>query len=182
MVCPEDGLGVAPDRRSPRTVVVPESFFQALGVRLLKDFGPNAAENLLYEIGRDAGRTFVGILESRSGQRMRDEPQIRSLLQMFEEEFGWAKITFKTLDVPGKFAVIEWKNGVGVPKEGSRVPICHLGRGLLSGAAEIAFGARCDAIETKCQAMGQDHCEIVVGIPERVSSVAEQMSEVIGSR
>lgn len=173
---------MARDPGSPRTVVVPESFFQALGIRLLKDFGPNAAENLLYEIGRDAGRTFARIVESRYGHRMQDEAQIRSLLRTFGEDYGWAEITFKTLDVQARFAVVEWKNGVGVPKEGSRVPVCHLGRGLLSGAAEIAFGARCDAIETKCQATGQDHCEIVVGIPERVSAVAEQMSQVIGFR
>lgn len=166
-------MRVPPKERGPRTVVVPESFFEVLGIRLVKDFGPNAAENLLYEIGRDAGRTFVRIAE-RSGGRIEGESGIRNLLRRFAD-FGWADIEFRTLDVAGKFAVVEWKDGVGVPKGGSEFRVCHLGRGLLSGAAEIAFGSPCDAIETKCQAMGGDHCEIVVGVPERVALVAEEL-------
>lgn len=157
-----------------RTVVVPESFFEALGIRLVKDFGPNAAENILYEIGRDAGRTFARIAERSSGRRVEGEEAIRDLLRRFSD-FGWADIEFQALDVPGKFAVVEWKNGVGVPKGGSAFRVCHLGRGLLSGAAEVAFHSPCDAIETKCQAMGGDHCEIVVGVPERVALVAEEL-------
>lgn len=153
---------------------MPESFFTALGIRLTKDFGPSAAENLLYEIGRDAGRNFVKMAERNVGRRMESEEEIRSLLGRFAD-FGWARIGFRTLDVPGKYAVVEWKDGVGVPKGGSEVRVCHLGRGLLSGAAEVAFGSPCDAIETACQAMGGDHCEIVVGVPDRVALVAEQL-------
>lgn len=159
---------------SGRTVVVPESFFEALGIRLMKDFGPNAAENLLYEIGRDAGRTYAKRAEQDLGHRFRSDAEIESLLRRFSG-YGWAHIQFRSLDVPAKFAVVEWRDGVAVPKGGSPVPVCHLGRGLLSGAAEVAFGSTCDAIETTCQAMGSDHCEIVVGIPERVSQVAEQI-------
>lgn len=155
-----------------RTVVVPESFFEALGVRLMKDFGPNAAENILYEIGRDAGSTYAQQAERELGHPIRSEQEIQGLLKRFGG-YGWAHIRFRTLDVPAKFAVVEWRDGVGVPKGGSATPVCHLGRGLLSGAAEVAFASPCDAIETSCQAMGADHCEIVVGIPDRVSSVAE---------
>lgn len=159
---------------SGRTVAVPESFFEALGIRLMKDFGLNAAENILYEIGRDAGRTYARKEEQSLGHRITSQAEIQNLLQRFGG-YGWAHIRFRSLDVPGKFAVVEWRDGVAVPKAGSPVPVCHLGRGLLSGAAEVAFGSACDAIETSCQAMGNDHCEIVVGIPERVSQVAEQI-------
>lgn len=160
---------------SGRTVVVPESFFEALGIRLMKDFGPNAAENLLYEIGKDAGRTYARKAEQDLGHRIGTEEEIQSLLKRFSG-YGWAaQIRFRALDVPAKFAIVEWRDGVGVPKGGSPMPVCHLGRGLLSGAAEVAFGSPCDSIETSCQAMGRDHCEIVVGVPERVALVAEQI-------
>ena len=155
-----------------RTVVVPESFFEGLGIRLLKVFGPNGAQSLLYEIGQEAGRAYARDARQGRGLRIGTDGGIRSLVGKFQR-FGWARIRFLSLDVPNKFAVVEWRDGVGVPKAGSSVPVCHLGRGLLAGAAEIAFGAPCDAIETKCEAMGADHCEIVVGIPERMTSVAE---------
>ena len=158
--------------RGDRTVVVPESFFEALGIRLVKDFGPNAAESILYEIGRDAGKAYATSAKHGLGREIGTEDGVRTLLQRFGE-FGWAQIRFLSLDAPSKFAVVEWREGVGVPKSGSPVPVCHLGRGLLSGAAEVAFGASCDAIETKCQGMGADHCEIVVGVPEWVTRIAE---------
>ena len=163
---------MASNARGGRTVVVPESFFEALGIRLVKDFGPNAAESILYEIGRDAGKAYARSAEHGLGREFGTEDGVRTLLQRFGE-FGWAQLRFLSLDTPSKFAVVEWREGVGVPKGGSPVPVCHLGRGLLSGAAEVAFGAPCDAIETKCQAMGADHCEIVVGVPERVTRIAE---------
>ena len=163
---------MASNARGGRTVVVPESFFEALGIRLVKDFGPNAAESILYEIGRDAGKAYARSAEHGLGREIGTEDGVRTLLQRFGE-FGWAQLRFLSLDKASKFAVVEWREGVGVPKGGSPVPVCHLGRGLLAGAAEVAFGAPCDAIETKCEAMGADHCEIVVGIPERMTSVAE---------
>ena len=163
---------MASNARGGRTVVVPESFFEALGIRLVKDFGPNAAESILYEIGRDAGKAYARSAEHGLGREFGTEDRVRTLLRRFGE-FGWAQLRFLSLDAPSKFAVVEWREGVGVPRGGSPVPVCHLGRGLLSGAAEVAFGAPCDAIETKCQAMGADHCEIVVGVPDRVSRIAE---------
>lgn len=158
--------------RQGRTVVVPESFFEALGTRLVKDFGPNAGESLLYEIGQEAGKAYARDAERRLGRGIGTAAGVRRLVERFGA-FGWAHIRFLSLDVPNKFAVVEWRDAVGVPKGGSPVPVCHLGRGLLSGAAEVAFGVQCDAIETKCQAMGADHCEIAVGLPERMTAIAE---------
>lgn len=158
-----------------RTAVVPESFFVALGARLLRDFGASASENILYEIGREAGRSFIKIEERSLGRPLRDAPQIRAVLRKFGKEYRWADISLKELDVASKFAIVKWKNAVGVPKGGSSVPMCHVGRGLLSGAADVIFREMCDAIETKCQAMGQEHCEIVVGLPDRVAAIAETM-------
>lgn len=151
-----------------RTVVVPGSFFSAIAVRLIKDFGPNAAEALLYDMGRDVGRAFARMAETYMGGKIREEADIRALVAMFDREYRWAELGIEALDVPEKYVVVTWKNGVGVPKGGSRQPVCHLGRGLLSGAAEVVFGVPCDAIETQCQATGKEHCRIVVGEPNRI--------------
>ena len=161
--------------KDQRTVVVPETFFTALGARLVKDFGPNGAASVLYDTGRRAGRDFVLMAEKYLGESIRHEEEIRALILMFGREYRWADLTVKELDVPGKYAVIDWRNGVGVPSGGSRRPVCHIGRGLLSGAAEVFFDQPCDAIETQCQAMGADHCELIVGASDRVAKVAERL-------
>jgi len=56
---------------SKRTAVVPESFFNALGARLSKDLGSHAAQNVLYELGRDAGHSFIAVAEDRLGRRIK---------------------------------------------------------------------------------------------------------------
>ncbi|HYS71262.1 MAG TPA: V4R domain-containing protein [Thermoplasmata archaeon] len=162
-----------PGKSDERTVVVPEDFFAALGARLLRDFGPAGAEDVLYELGRDAGRSFVRMTERYFGGPMRSADDFRRVIAMFGREYRWADVDVRTLDLPGKFMLVEWRNGIGVPKGGSPRPVCHLGRGLLSGAAEVAFEEPCDAIETQCQAMGADHCEIVVAVPAKLSGLAE---------
>ena len=164
---------MAGNEGTDRTVVVPEAFIYALGTRLLRDFGPNAAERILYDIGRDAGRAFARMTERYLGP-IREREDVEAMIRTFDTEYHWADIRLREFDFAGKSAVVEWRNGVGVPRGGSPEPVCHLGRGLLSGAAEIVFGAKCDAIETKCQAMGAESCEIVVGVPERMAEVAER--------
>lgn len=159
---------------SKRTAVVPESFFNALGARLSKDLGSHAAQNVLYELGRDAGHSFIAVAEDRLGRRIKTEADYRDLLRLFAEEFGWAHMSLKSIDLPGKHVVVEWWNGVGVPTRGSPEPVCHLGRGLLSGATEVVFGGSCDAIETQCQAMGAKRCEIVVGVPNQIAYLSEE--------
>jgi predicted hydrocarbon binding protein len=169
------GVPMPREGNGPRTVVVPEWFFGVLGGRLFRDFGPNAAEHVLYEIGRDAGRAFARGEEHALGRTIHGEEAIRALVRKFGSEYGWADIALRELVVPEKFAVVEWRDGVGVPRGGFPAPVCHVGRGLLSGAAEICFGAPCDALETKCQAMGHDRCEVIVGMPDRIAQISEQL-------
>ncbi len=156
-----------------RTVVVPAAFISTLGERLLRTFGPNAAEDILYDIGRVAGRDFTRVAEGQFGRPLRTAEDFDALLQMVGRDYRWAEITLREIDVPGKSAVLEWRDGVGVPHGGSPRPVCHLGRGLLAGAAEVLFGTTCDAIETQCQGMGAAHCEIVVGTPNHAGTVSE---------
>lgn len=162
-----------PDERGDRTVVVPEAFFVALGARLRKDLGRNPTENILYELGRDAGRAFVRMAQEYLGGPVRTAEEFERVVMMFGKDYRWADVEIRTLDVPGKYMAVEWRNGVGVPKSGSQRPWCHLGRGLFSGAAEVFLGEPCDAIETQCEAMGADHCEIFVGVPSRIAEIAE---------
>lgn len=164
-----------PPTQKDHTAVVPASFFSALGARLVKNLGPNAAELMLYDIGREVGRSFVQIAEGYLDVKMRTEADVRTLIAYFDTEFRWARIALESVDMTGKFAVVEWRDGIGVPKGGSKAPVCHLGRGLLSGAAEIVFQTNCDALETQCQAMGADHCRIVVGNRDRIAEVAETL-------
>ena len=164
-----------PSPPTRRTVVVPDVFFTALTSRLRRDIGRSAAHNLLYDIGRDAGRAFMEMAKQVLG-RLEDEEDTRKVIRMFGTEYGWADIDLTTFDLNGKCAVVRWKNGVGVPHGGSKEPVCHLGRGLLSGAAEVLFGVACDAVETKCEAMGADTCEFVVGGADRVAEIAERQA------
>ena len=47
-------------------------------------------------------------------------------------------------------------------KERTNFPVDHIARGLHAGAAEVIFKCSMDAVETKCQAMGDQYCEFIL--------------------
>ncbi|HEV8594631.1 MAG TPA: hypothetical protein VGR51_03785, partial [Thermoplasmata archaeon] len=107
-----------PPTQEDHTVVVPASFFSSLGLRLVKNLGPNAAELMLYDIGREVGRSFVAHSEGYLNRTLRSEADVRTLLGFFGKEFRWAKISLESIDMAAKFVVVEWRDGVGVPRGG----------------------------------------------------------------
>lgn len=170
-----------PKSRGLRSVMIPRSFFFALERGLERDLDPGTTASLLYDIGREAGRTLVKDQDRDADGGGHGEAAFRDLLEAMGDEYGWAEINLKAVDVAGKFAVIGWRNALETESHDRPLPGCHIGRGLLSAAGTAIFGADCDAIETQCQAMGADHCEIVVGRADRVAQAAEDAEPLFRS-
>jgi predicted hydrocarbon binding protein len=78
---------------------------------------------------------------------------------------GWGDIQVMKLDMKQKRAIVQARNSPIAlqypPSKSSKVPVDHIMRGYMAGAAEVAFGTPTDFIETKCQAMGDPHCEFI---------------------
>jgi len=90
-----------------------------------------------------------------------------------QSETGKGRPRSATLDGNKKIARIRWKNGVSVRNRKGKTPVCHFGRGVLTGAVEEIFGRRCESIEVSCQGKGDKFCEAVVAEPAEISRLVE---------
>src|SRR5437879_13538694 len=87
---------------------------------------------------------------------------------------GWGKLEIVDFDPSKKFARIRWKNGVSVRNRKGKTPVCHFGRGILTGAIEQTFGRKCESLEVSCQGKGDRFCEAIIGDPAEITRHAER--------
>ncbi len=90
---------------------------------------------------------------------------------------GWGKVTIVDFDLEKKMARIRWTNGVSVRNRKGKTPVCHFGRGILTGAMEQTFGRKCESLEVSCQGRGDRFCEAVIGEPAEITRLAEQLKK-----
>ena len=88
---------------------------------------------------------------------------------------GWGKVSIVEFDPEKKIARIRWTNGVSVRNRKGKTPVCHFGRGILTGAMEQTFGRKCESLEVSCQGKGDRFCEAVIGEPAEITRLAEQL-------
>lgn len=172
-------IRVNPDKgtveiRGQRFLLVPASFISAIEDRLIQDFGREIAATFLYEVGKTAGRSYVEMAK-RLGFKTETSEDVRRILEKLGTLGGWARVELVKADMKARRAIIRWWNGVSVRDRKSEAPVCHIGRGLMAGGAEVIFGTGCEAIERRCEAMGHEFCEVVVGESEAVMNYVNEL-------
>ena len=76
-------------------------------------------------------------------------------------------------DLSKKLVRISWQNGVSVRNSKNKTPVCHFGRGILTGAISEIVGFKCESIETSCQGKGDGYCEAVLAEPREINRMFE---------
>ena len=89
---------------------------------------------------------------------------------------GWGKWTIKHFE-PEKYNIIfQMKNSPFTKVYGkSGFPVDIITAGLVAGGALSNFKKPIEAIETKCQAMGDEYCQIEIGIPEAIEAKKKEL-------
>lgn len=57
----------------------------------------------------------------------------------------------------------------------SKYPVDFIPTGFSAGGISAAFNEKLDAVETKCMAMGDPYCEIMVGPPDFISQKKQEL-------
>ena len=86
---------------------------------------------------------------------------------------GWGKVSIVAFDPTKKMARLRWTNGVSVRNAKGKTPVCHFGRGILTGAMEQTFGRKLESLEVSCQGKGDQYCEAVIGESAEITRLAE---------
>lgn len=155
-----------------RFLLIPVKLIHSIEDRLTESFGPVTATSFQYEIGREGGAQYIHLAQ-RAGFSLKSSNDIQKIASSLGTLDGWGKLQIVDFDPTKKFARIRWKNGVSVRNRKGKTPVCHFGRGILTGAVEEIFGSRCESIEVSCQGKGDSFCEAIIGEPREISRLAD---------
>ena len=158
-----------------RFLLIPIKLIQSIEDRLTKNFGPVTATSFEYEIGREGGANYVRVAR-KAGISLDSPESIQRIADLLGTSSGWGRVEIVKFDFPKKLARIRWKNGVSVRNKKGKTPVCHFGRGILTGAVSEILGANCESIEVSCQGKGDRICEAVIGEPREISRIVETAS------
>lgn len=114
-------------------------------------------------------------IAEKSGFSIRRVGSLNQIADRLGTLSGWGKVTVVDFDPQKKVAKIRWTNGVSVRNTKGKTPVCHFGRGVLTGAMERVFGRELESLEVSCQGKGDRFCEAVIGGPEEITRLAERL-------
>jgi len=157
-----------------RFLLIPVNLIHSMEDRLSKSLGPVTATSFEYEIGKEGGAQFAS-LALKAGLDINSRTGIQQVANSLGAQSGWGKIEVVEFDFGKHLARIRWKNGVSVRNKKGKTPVCHFGRGILTGAVEEILGRKCESIEVTCQGKGDPFCEAIVGDPREITRVADRI-------
>ena len=155
-----------------RFLLIPVGLIHSIEDRLSQNFGPVTATSIQYEIGREGGARFVSIAR-KTGLSIKSPDDIQKIADRLGTLSGWGKIEIVDFDFKKKHARIRWWNGVSVRTRNGKTPVCHFGRGILTGAVTEIFGSKCESIEVSCQGKGDKYCESVVADAREIQRLVD---------
>ncbi len=157
-----------------RFLFIPIKLIHSIEDRLTESFGPVTATSFQYEIGKEGGGHYVRMAE-KAGFNIKNPRDIRKIAERLGTLGGWGKLEVTVFDYDKKLARIRWINGVSVRNKKGKTPVCHFGRGILTGATEVILGRKCESLEVSCEGKGDSYCEAVIGDPAEIARFADSL-------
>jgi predicted hydrocarbon binding protein len=159
----------------------PRASLAALRHALLRDHGPEAA-GALQEAGYAGGQTvykaFTAWLSERTDIDVSqlDVDAFQHRASEFFSEFGWGTFAVGALDdAVATLDATDWWESDGDGRLDA--PGCHLTTGLFADLFGRLAGTQVAVLEVECRSMGHEHCRFLVGSPEVLEYVYEEMSD-----
>lgn len=152
--------------------VRPSKLMHSIEDSLIRSFGRISATNLLYEMGKEAGRN--------SAKRVEKETSNISALQAFRQicrvltpVWGWESLETSEFDLEKRLARSRGMGSIYLRNRTGKTPTCHFGRGLVAGVLEVILRTECESIEIACEGRGDNYCELIAGAPAQIARLAE---------
>ena len=159
----------------------PRASLSALRSSLLRDCGPEAA-GALQEAGYAGGETVYAAFTNWLAERTDidaahlDVDAFQHRASEFFSEFGWGTLSVGAIDdAVATLDATDWWEADG--EDHMDAPGCHLTTGLFADLFGRLAGTQIAVLEVECRAMGHEHCRFLVGSPEVMEYVYEDMTQ-----
>jgi predicted hydrocarbon binding protein len=161
-------------------MALPRASWSTLRASLLRDAGAGYA-GYLQEAGFAGGATVYGAFQDWLAARGAESVAGLSLeafggqLAAFFAETGWGSLSVTPMaDVVAAFDASDWAEAD--PDAGLDHAACHWTTGMLADVLGRLAGSPLAVLEVECRSAGSARCRWLVGSPEVMGHVYEQMS------
>ena len=167
------------DLQSQALVAISRESLNALRASLFRDLGGNAATYLQeagYAGAAPVFEAFSKWLGARGGPAPADLAldDFASAMGEFFAASGWGTMGFSVGD--GGLATIEssdWAEATA--GDGSQLSGCYFTSGVFADFFGRITDAQVSVMETECRSMGAERCKFVIGTPEKLQKVYDEM-------
>jgi len=144
-----------------RALILPIGMFWALWDGFERILKPSGLAAVLYNAGKEVGE--------HAAERLSEMFNVEGekLVQAFSQAVkatGWGIAEVSSIDMKKHTATIIVKDCFEAAAWRKKpYNVCHWTRGYLAGYMSRVFGKRVEAVETKCLAKGDEHCQFKIG-------------------
>jgi predicted hydrocarbon binding protein len=164
------------DLSSHSLVAISKESLAALRASLARDLGGNAA-NYLHEAGYGGAgaiyEAFTKWLSAKGGPSPSELPldDFAASMGEFFAASGWGKMGFSVAE--GGVATIE-SSDWAESGDGAQLP-CYFTSGILTDFFGRITDAPVSVLETECRSLGHERCRFLIGTPEKLQQVYDQL-------
>lgn len=166
------------DLSSHSLLAISKESLAALRASLARDLGGNAA-TYLHEAGYGGAaaiyEAFTKWLGARGGPAPSDLAldDFAAAVGEFFATSGWGTMGFSVTD--GGIAAMESSNWAeSADSAGSQLP-CYFTSGVLTDFFGRITDAPVSVLETECRSLGHERCKFLIGTPEKLQQVYDQL-------
>ena len=106
-----------------------------------------------------------GFLSSKTYRDMHgfSDEEIIAFMMSMGGQIGWGRFSLEAFDAESSVLAVRVKGSPFAEVQGeAKGPACHLIRGIVAGMGSALLGRQCGAVETSCEAMGDDCCRFIL--------------------
>ena len=144
-----------------KVLILPADVSSALNKGLTKVVGKSVVA-ILYPSGKEIGNSIFDLFVNIYGYDViKSEDEYKKALEDFVSLGGFGRMEITDIDFKkGSIVFRGWGFPEVISITNSEEPVCHLMRGICTRFMELVTGKPFDGKEVKCQAKGDEYCEI----------------------
>lgn len=143
-----------------RATIMPIETFREMWEGLERILTPSGLEAVLYDVGKNNGAYYAKYLSEKYG--VKDTDLVSAVVQAFKA-LGWGIVETKNINIKHLSGIITVNECFeALAREKKPYKVCYWIRGFIAGFMSIVFRQPVEAIENKCLAIGDGHCEFEI--------------------
>lgn len=140
-----------------RATIMPIEIFREIWEGFETILTPSGLEAVLYDVGKRNGTYYAKYLSEK--YNVKGDELLSAIIQAIKAT-GWGIVEVRTIDFKNLSGTIIVKECFeALAREKKPYKVCHWIRGFVAGFLSLVLHQPIEAVETKCLAVGDEHCE-----------------------